>query len=370
MWKIQATKDIYYEIVVCSDLFNPQNQLLLFNGDISPGNRRFVVVDTFIFALYSRDIINYFKENNIEAKIIPCISREENKNIETYLALLEELNNFPINRRNEPIIAIGGGVLLDVVGFVASTYRRGTPYIRVPSTLMGYVDISTAIKTGLNFGQYKNRIGAFFPPIKVILDSHFLKTQDERHILNGVGEIVKLAVIKNKKLFELLESNGMDSIESKFQNNIGKVILDESIEDMRDELENNLFEDNLARIVDFGHTFSTVLEMQDNLNLLHGEAVTIDIVLSSILSYIRGTLLVSDLNRILELIAKLKLVTYIPNITVQGLWNSVNERTCHRNGSQQMPLPCGIGECIFANNIKYQEVESAYKFYKDYYEYN
>jgi 2-epi-5-epi-valiolone synthase len=146
--------------------------------------------------------------SHVEAKIVVFPGDEENKTLDHYLALARELDCFPIHRRDEPIIAIGGGVLTDLVGFVAASYRRGVPYVKVPTTLMGYVDASIGIKTGLNFNSNKNRLGSFHAPQAVLLDKAFLKTLPRRHILNGVCEIIKLAVIKDAPLFGLLETHG------------------------------------------------------------------------------------------------------------------------------------------------------------------
>ena len=142
-----------------------------------------------------------FRITTLRQRSSPFLGGEENKTVEHYLSILRELDSFPIHRRDEPIIAIGGGVLTDVVGFVASSYRRGVPHIKVPTTLMGYVDASIGIKTGINFNGNKNRLGSFDPPEKVFLDKSFLKTLPKRHILNGVCEIIKLAIIKDAEFF-------------------------------------------------------------------------------------------------------------------------------------------------------------------------
>ena len=131
---------------------------------------------------------------------------EENKSVEVYLDILRQLDSFPIHRRDEPIIAIGGGVLTDVVAFIASSYRRSVPHIKVPTTLMGYVDASIGIKTGINFNGHKNRLGSFEPPRQVLLDKTFLKTLPRRHLLNGVCEIIKLAIIKDARCFANLNN--------------------------------------------------------------------------------------------------------------------------------------------------------------------
>ena len=129
---------------------------------------------------------------------------EEHKNSEIYQDIARALDAFPIHRRDEPVIAIGGGVLTDVVAFVAASYRRGVPHIKVPTTLMGYVDAALGIKAGINFNGNKNRLGAFEPPLAVLLDRSFLPTLPRRHLVNGVCEIIKLAIIRAAGLFQRL----------------------------------------------------------------------------------------------------------------------------------------------------------------------
>ena len=153
-WRVTFQRLIEYEILNTPNLFHPENDALLSVGKIENA-RRFVVVDGNVERFYSAEIRNYFEYHGIDTKIITFPSGEENKSIENYLSILGELDSFPIHRRDEPIIAIGGGVLTDVVGFVASSYRRSVPHIKVPTTLMGYVDASLGIKAGINFNAHK-----------------------------------------------------------------------------------------------------------------------------------------------------------------------------------------------------------------------
>ncbi len=364
-WNVVHNKTVEYAIYNSEDIFNPENDIMLIDSDID-GSNRFVVVDQFVYDIYNKQIENYFESNNINYKIVPFESSEKNKNIENYIKLFKQLDEFPINRRNEPIIAIGGGVVTDVIGFVSSCYRRGIPHIKIPTTLMGYIDASIGIKTGINFDSYKNRMGSFEPPKYVILDKYFLLTLPKRHILNGVGEILKIAVIKNHHLFELLEMYGTECIESKFQDEIGMNILNISIEDMIEELQPNLYENNLERCVDFGHTFSPALEMKDIRNLLHGEAVCIDIVFSTILSRVHSLITKSEEEKVIDLVKKLELPYYSSVITPELFWESIIERTHHRDGMQRIPLPTDIGEYCFVNDIKYNELVEACKILNSY----
>jgi 3-dehydroquinate synthase len=351
---------IEYKVISTSNLFHPQNWALLSAGRIED-TRRFVVVDANVEKHHSDALRAYFDYHHVEAKIVAFPGGEENKTLEHYLAIVRELDAFPIHRRDEPIIAIGGGVLTDVVGFVASSYRRGVPHIKVPTTLMGYVDASIGIKTGFNINGNKNRLGAFHAPQLVLLDKSFLKTLPRRHILNGVCEIIKLAVIKDAHLFDLLEAHGVASVEANFQNEEGGVILDRAIAGMLEELQPNLFEEDLARKVDFGHTFSYGLETRHEAHLFHGEAVLLDILVSILIA--RGRNLVSDeeTGRIFRLIDALGFELDTSILDPGLLLASLTERTYHRNGLQRVPMPRGIGGCIFLNDIHADEIEPAVK---------
>jgi 3-dehydroquinate synthase len=355
---------IEYEVLTTSHLFHPQNWALLSAGRIEDA-RRFIVVDSNVERYYSAEIRDYFSHHHIEAKIITFPGGEENKTIDHYLSILQELDAFPIHRRDEPIIAIGGGVLTDVVGFVASSYRRGVPHIKVPTTLMGYVDASIGIKSGINFNGSKNRLGAFHPPQKVLLDKSLLKTLPKRHILNGICEIIKLAIIKDAGLFCLLEENGAQSVDAHFQNQEGDAILDRAISGMLEELQPNLFEDDLARKVDFGHTFSYGLETRHEANLFHGEAVLLDIIVSTLIAKTRNMLSEEETGRIFQLIDLLGITLDTSILDPHLLWQSLEERTYHRNGLQRVPLPHGIGGCVFVNDIKIGEIEFAVKILED-----
>jgi 3-dehydroquinate synthase len=355
---------IEYDVVNAPDLFDPQNPALLSVG--RTGNaRRFVVLDENVERHASPAIRDYFSSNGIEARIVTLPGGEEFKTLESYQTVTRELDAFPIHRRDEPIIAIGGGVLTDVVGFVASTYRRGLPHLNVPTTLIGYVDAAIGVKTGVNFNGHKNRLGAFAPPLKVLLDRTFLRTLPRRHILNGVCEIIKLALIKDCELFDLLEAHAAESVEARFQNDAGAVILDRAIGGMLDELQPNLLEEDLARRMDFGHTFSYGLETRPEAGLLHGEAVLLDIGVSAFIARARALLSADDIARIFHLIGALGLPLDPGLLDPSLLWASLEERTYHRNGLQRVPLPHRLGGCVFVNDITPDEIEAGIRLLQD-----
>lgn len=360
-WSVRAARPVAYDIVVTRELFAPHNTALLALGRVE-GGRRFIVVDNNVARLHADAIRDYFHHYGMQIHMLVFPGGEENKSPARICQVLRKLDEFPLHRRDEPILAIGGGVLTDVVAFVAACYRRGLPHIKVPTTLMGYVDAAIGVKCGVNFNGHKNRLGAFEPPGCVLLDPGFLRTLPRRHLRNGVCEILKLAIICDRALFTQLERHEPQSIEAHFQNPDGQLILERAITGMLAELEPNLFEDELARRVDFGHTFSYGLETLADHGLLHGEAVLLDILVSASISAARDLFAADELERVCALIDRLGLVPDVDALEAPFLWSSLEERIEHRNGWQRIPVPTALGEGIFLNDVTRAEVESAVRF--------
>lgn len=356
-WALTTSRVISYEVMETSNIFDPANTSLLIGGG-GAQKRRIIVVDEVVHKDWADQIDAYFTHHKVDYRVLPVQATEKNKSFDLFFQIAREFDAFRLDRRNEPVIAIGGGVLTDVVSMVASCYRRGTPCIRVPTTLMGYVDAAIGIKTAVNFDSNKNRIGTFDAPFACVLDRTFLRTLPMRHILNGVGEIAKLALIHDFDLFELLETEGKHAVTSRFQG-CGEEILRRAIHGMLEELEPNLFEDNLERAVDYGHTFSPLLEMRDIDGLLHGEAVAIDCAFSAVLAQLRGMIPSFTCNRVLQTMAGIGLPIYHPQLDAEMCWHSLEERTAHRAGRQRVPLMNDIGRVSFVHDITRAELERA-----------
>jgi len=350
---INVTSVSNYKIITTNNLFelNSQssNELLA----LIKTNRVFIVIDTNL----QRNIIEeFFKLNNINPTFISFNSNELSKNFNNVNYLIEELINYKLKRK-EPIIAIGGGITLDLVGFVASIYRRGVPYIKISTTLLSIVDVSVGIKTGINYGNLKNRIGTFYHPLASFNAVNMLTSLSDKHIINGIGEIIKIALVRSNELFDLLYIYADELLKTKFQTEIGFKIIKLSIELMAEELENNIYETNLERKVDYGHIFSKLFELEDN--WLHGEAVAIDGFFSVILSYVKGYISLEILSVIYQVMLKLKLPTYT-TLTLELLLEALEDSKEHRNGFINLPLLFGsIGNCIIENNINNYELTKA-----------
>jgi 3-dehydroquinate synthetase len=361
-WEVRATQEANYSVQFYDGLFSHANTMLLRAGvgQTPACQRRLIVIDSRVLDLYGWEIEAYFRTNRVRFRFLPLETREPEKTLDNVLKVIRALDEFGVNRRSDPLIAIGGGVLLDVAGFAASLYRRGLPYVRVPTTLMGLIDAGIGIKTGVNFDRHKNRIGSYFPPQRAYLDTHFLGTLDDRHICNGIAEIIKIAIVKDLGLFELLERHTASLVADRFSGCCDyREILKRATVGMLEELANNLWENVLERVVDYGHTFSPNLEMVALPELLHGEAVAIDIALSLVLAAQRELISAQELHRGLDLIEAYDLPTYHAHCDEPLLLKALAETTSHRDGLQRVPLSRGLGSAVFVNDLTRVEIRSA-----------
>ncbi|NXI70781.1 ARO1 protein, partial [Anseranas semipalmata] len=331
--------------------------------------RRFIVIDEVVDELYGSKVRQYFEENNVQHKILALPTTEETKSMDLVLNILQEVQNFSIDRRTEPIIAIGGGVCLDIVGLAASLYRRRTPYIRVPTTLLSYVDASVGAKNGVNFLQCKNKLGGYTPPVASFLDRSFIQTIPRRHISNGLGEILKMALMKHKGLFNLLKSHGKYLLDTKFQSYSGSADHGDAalqttriaIETMLEELAPNLWEDDLDRLVDFGHLISPELEMRVLPSLMHGEAVNIDMAFMTYVAHMRGLITADEKEQIIQCMQGLELPVWHGGCSWPLIKTALRERLKHSGGQPRMPLPTGLGVADIFNDTSEETLERAYK---------
>ena len=209
-------------------------------------------------------IIHYFKAN------------EKNKNQKSITNILNILLNKNFNR-NDCIISVGGGITGDVSGFAASIFKRGLKFVNVPTTLLSQVDSSIGGKTGINTQHGKNLIGAFYQPSLVISDTFFLKSLPKRELICGYGEILKHAIIANKKFFNFLNKNGTKILKLKSPL-IEKAIL-QSCSIKKKVVEIDSKEIGIRKILNFGHTFAHAYEatLGYSNKLNHGEAVILGI---------------------------------------------------------------------------------------------
>ena len=207
-------------------------------------------------------------QQQIENSIVYTFPQgEKSKNFETYSSLLKTLaeNNFD---RGDCVIAVGGGVVGDMAGFTAATYMRGIKFYNIPTTLLSQVDSSIGGKTAIDFSGYKNLVGAFYQPKRVLIDPELLNTLPPRQIANGLAEAIKMSLTSDKKLFELFENQDIED-------NLDEIII-RSLNIKKAVVEQDEKESGLRKILNFGHTIGHGIESSEGMSeLYHGECVAL-----------------------------------------------------------------------------------------------
>mmetsp|Transcript_106134 Transcript_106134/g.204283 ORF Transcript_106134/g.204283 Transcript_106134/m.204283 type:complete len:664 (+) Transcript_106134:86-2077(+) len=355
-----------------ADLFAAGNTFLKDTMELRTG-RLVLIVDKRVWDLYGEKMNAWGQSVGLELDPIIAPGDEDQKTMENCLYMLDELKRADPLRRSEPVLAIGGGVLTDVAGFACALWRRGVPWCRMPTTLLGMVDASVGIKVAVNYHR-KNGVGHFFSPVHTFVDHSFLPTVSLPDIRSGVGEIMKAALVHDRRLFELMEEHGEALIDAHFVENTtdsfpagtADRVIKLSVDTMLDCIGPDLWEEALLRPMDFGHSFSRTLETDERFKLRHGEAVAIDCVMNTMIAEVKGLISHADADRVLALYAKLKLPCSVKGITADTYKRAVRDITIHRDGILRAPLPKGIGGCAFTDEMTDAEIDQAFARLEDF----
>ena len=249
-----------YNIVLERGVLNNADKYLCLD------RRALIVTDDGVPQEYAKTVADKCKQ----AHIVTLKQGEKTKNIEVYKSLLEKLVGYGFTR-SDCVIAVGGGVMGDLAGFVASTFMRGIDFYNIPTTVLSQVDSSIGGKVAIDFGGIKNIVGAFYPPKAVIIDPDTLKTLPQRQISNGLAESVKMALTSDAELFKLFETGDISK-------DIDDIIY-RSLIIKKDVVEQDEKESGLRKILNFGHTLAHAVESQSGLEqLYHGECVAIGMI--------------------------------------------------------------------------------------------
>ena len=249
------------------------------NEHFNLDRRVFILTDSGVPEIYAKTVADLAKE----ALIVTVPEGEGSKSPEVYSALLHKMVEFGMTR-TDCAVAVGGGVVGDLLGFVSASYMRGIDFYNVPTTLLSQVDSSIGGKTAINLGGVKNVVGAFHQPRGVLVDLDTLKTLPKRQISNGLAEAIKMALTSDEELFSFFEENEITD------DNIERVVLD-SLKIKKQVVENDERESGLRKILNFGHTFGHAVEAEEEMRgFYHGECVAIGMLVTSSLE-VRARLL-------------------------------------------------------------------------------
>ncbi|MBN3889564.1 MAG: 3-dehydroquinate synthase [Nostoc sp. JL31] len=358
-----------YEVYFTQNLFELKNPTLaqVIGADEEAKPKKLVAVIDAGILKYQPELVKqlvaytkfYAEVLAIAAEPMIISGGEAAKNDRTLLEQIQQQIETAGLCRHSYVLAIGGGAVLDLVGYAAATAHRGIRLIRVPTTVLGQNDSGVGVKNGINAFGKKNFLGTFAPPYAVINDSAFLTTLDDRDWRSGIAEAVKVALIKDASFFDFIHSHTA-SLRRRDMDTMQQVIYRcaqlhlEHIANGGDP-----FEMGSSRPLDFGHWAAHKLEHLTNYRLRHGEAVAIGIALDSTYSYLAGLLDCSEWQRILNSLSALGFTLYVPELAEKlsnledpdCLFRGLTEFREHLGGELTLTLLKGIGKRIEVHEV-------------------
>jgi len=363
-FRVEGYERIEYRLIYVEGVFAPDNPQIA--DSYQDVGRCLMVIDAKVHRLHDSDIDAYFKHHGIELTVFPVSISETDKTLGTLERIIDAFAEFGLIR-DEPVLVVGGGLTTDVAGLACATYRRRTNYIRVPTTLIGLIDASVAIKVAVNHGNLKNRLGAFHASEKVLLDFSFLETLPIDQVRNGMAELIKIATVADLGIFERLESHGVELQRTRFGHldgtdevlEVGRGVTHDAIRTMLDLEVPNLHELDLDRVIAFGHTWSPTLELAPEVPMFHGHAISIDMALSVTLAEQRGYITTEERDRIHGLMSGLGLALDSPYMTPELLEKATTSIIQTRGGLLRAAVPRPIGTCAFINDLDQAELRAA-----------
>ena len=348
-----------YPVAFTENLFDPKNQILanVLRGERIP--KVLFVIDSGVAATHPRLIeqVKSYDTAHLEvftlaAKPMIATGGEACKNDESeYQKIVEATHRYGIDRHSY-IAAIGGGAVLDMVGFAAAISHRGIRLIRIPTTVLSQNDSAVGVKNSVNAFGKKNYLGTFVPPVAVLNDFNFLKTLDDRDWRAGISEAIKVALIKDISFFEWLEDAG-EALARREMEPMKVHIIRSAKMHMDHIAGKDPFEFGSSRPLDFGHWAAHKLEKLSDFRIRHGEAVAIGIALDSAYSYLQGRIAESDFNRIIQLMHTLGFELFAPELQGENLIQGLKEFQEHLGGQLTIMLLEKLGKGVEVHEMNH-----------------
>ena len=336
-----------YDIIIGQGIINRLAPLV---KKLSLGQDSVIITNPLIRRKLGRSIESALLKGGLSVKFFEVSDTEKSKSIATLTRLINRIAKYDVKKKTF-IIAFGGGVIGDLAGFVAAIYKRGVPYIQIPTTLLAQIDSSIGGKTGIDLTLGKNLIGAFNQPRLVLSDVQYLKYLPAPQLRSGLAEAIKYGVIKDPTLFRFLEKNHKYIVGKNLRmleilvsacSKIKAGIVE------RDERE----EKGLRTILNFGHTVGHALEAASGYRgLSHGEAVALGMIAASRISHRLGMLNSINLKRIESLIRKAGLPAKIRDVKFKEVMSAFQHDKKFISGKNRLVLPLSIGKVTIVEDV-------------------
>jgi len=335
------------EIVVQSGILREVGSRLRHNSP--KAERAIVVTDRHVQALYANLLVESLTSAGLKSDVLVVEPGEQSKSLAVATSLWERMAALRF-RRQSVLVALGGGVITDLSGFVAATYMRGVPYVNVPTTLLAQLDAAVGGKVGVNHERAKNLIGFFYHPRAVYADPEVLRTLPIQEVRHGLAEAIKVAIIASRPLFDFIEQHAFALLS-------GDMALLTEVMKMAVVAKVALvapdpYEHDLRRALNFGHTIAHALEtVLAYRGISHGDAVAIGIATATRIAMVRGLCNGQTAERILELLTRIGLPIVAADVTPAQVWQALAAIWAIRDGHFYEVLPTDIGHYVFSDDL-------------------
>ena len=332
-----------YDILIAAGLLDQVGEHC---RQLNLGSKIVIISNPTVASLYLDVVKPSLEEAGFMVYYIEIPDGEAFKKLNIIERLHNQLASIGLDRHSS-LLALGGGVVGDIVGFVAATYLRGINFIQVPTTLLAQVDSSVGGKTGVNLESGKNLVGSFYQPKFVLIDTNTLETLPEREFRTGMAEIIKYGVIRSSVLFKTLEQSPQD---------IGPIIA-ECCQIKADVVAEDEKESYLRMILNFGHTVGHAIEAVTHYEeYTHGEAIALGMIAAGEIALALNQFSPQEQEALTALIQQTGLPTTFPTLDVADLMDAMTRDKKAREGLLTFVLPETIGSVVINRNVSHEIV--------------
>lgn len=343
--------DIYF-----TDSFSALPQRL---HEIGAPKKLLIVTDTNVEPLYSGEVNNLLKASGYDSSVYAFPAGEENKSMDSILGICRACMEHGLDRKSM-ILALGGGVVGDMAGFAAAIYMRGIDFVQLPTTLLSQSDSSVGGKTGIDFMESKNILGAFHQPRLVYINVNTLKTLPPVQFVSGMGEVIKHGIIRDAEFYTFVKDNAplIKSLDSATLIKMAK----RNCAIKADVVEQDEKENGLRAILNFGHTIGHAVESAFNFTMTHGECVGLGMIAASRIAVRRGLIDEATLN---DIAATLKVYDFKTRAAVpdpETVYAFMQKDKKKAMGRLKFVLPTAISEVIQTRDVRDEEIFDAIRY--------
>ena len=350
-----------YDIVIEQNFSNLADEI----NKLDCSNKKIcVITDSIVASIYKDEVIRLLEPICKNVTFYSFSSGEAQKNLSTVNNIYSDLIEHQFDRK-DILLALGGGVVGDITGFVAATYLRGIDYIQVPTTLLSQVDSSIGGKTGVDFEQYKNMVGAFKMPKLVYINIHTLTTLDERQYFNGFAEAMKHGLIKDAMYYEWLLSNMYEICDRDTE--VLEELVYRSCQIKKSVVEKDPLEQGERAILNFGHTIGHAIEKYMNFSLMHGECVALGCVAAAYISWKKQLLSMEEYYEVRDMFVPFNLPITIDDVNADDIIKITKSDKKMEQNTIKFILLKKIGKAVIDRTVTEDEMKAAIEeiIYKD-----